>query len=622
MTDAIAQACLWALVGLPSAVGAALLLGPRSRAERVAPLAGVGVAAVTALLAVVAAVARPTVAVPFMAGADVGLGVDGLAAVVAPMVAVVAALVLLAGSADVRESRARFHGLMLLFVAAALLTVTATTVPTLLLAWEVMGATSYGLIGFTWRDEHKVASGLTAFLTTRAADLGLYVAAAAAIAGGAGLDLDSLAGASPGWRDVLALGVLLAALGKAAQLVLAFWLSRAMDGPSPVSALLHSAAMVAMGGYLLLRLSPLLQATSWAGPTAAWAGALTTVALGVVAVGQRDLKQLLAASTSAQLGFVIMAGGLGAVTAGTAHLLAHAATKAALFLAAGAWLSALGTKQLEGLRGTVAGWPVVRVAASVAVLALAGVPPLSLWASKDLVLAAAREQSTALYAVGLVGAAASAAYAGTVLRVLWAPVSEEERGRASAHRGEEEHPRGTVPGALTASVVVLASGAVVLGALALPSVVDVLAGVVGGGVVRPPPWEAIGSGLISVLVIAAVWARPLPQPQWATSWLGLEHAAHVVVVRPTMATARLLDRADHRITAVVSGGAVEGTTALARAAQRIDRQWIHGGVLTLARWVRSAGVLARRPQTGQLHQYYVQAVVLVATGTALLVLVR
>ncbi len=643
----LAQASLWALVGLPTLAGAALLLAPRGRAEGVAPAAGLVAAAATSALAVVVALTRPTVAVPFVAGSDLGLGVDGLAAVVAPTVALVATLVLLAGAVDVRESRARFHGLMLVFLAAALLTVTATTMPTLLLAWEVMGATSYALIGFAWRDERKVGSGLTAFVTTRAADLGLYVAAAAALAGGAGLDLDALASASPGWRDVLALGVLVAALGKAAQLVLAFWLSRAMDGPSPVSALLHSAAMVAMGGYLLLRLSPLLQATSWAGPAAAWAGALTTAALGVVAIGQRDLKQLLAASTSAQLGYVVMAGGLGAVTAGTAHLVAHAVTKAALFLAAGAWLSALGTKQLDGLRGAVAGWPVLRVAASVALLCLAGVPPLALWASKDLVLAAALEQSPTLYAVGLFGAAASAAYAGTALRVLWKPVTRDDVKEAARLRGSEEEPRGIVPVAMTASVAVLATGALVLGVLGVPAISTALAGTVGGEVVHPGTPELLASGLLAIAVVVAVWGRPLPQPRWALSWLGLERAAHVVVVRPTLSTAWFLDRTDQQLTRMVStaaggvvalaggaaasddavlGGAVEGgvdaTGTLARGVYRVDLRWIHGAVLAIARTVRRAGALARRPQTGQLHQYYVQAVVLVATGIVLLVVVR
>ncbi len=620
MTTPTAQALLWALVILPAAAGAVLLLAP-GRLGRLAPALGVATAVLTSGCALAVAAARPEVSVPFVAGSDLAMSVDGLAAVVAPAVALVTALVLLAAAADVRESRARFHGLMLVFAAAALLTVTASTLPTLLLAWEVMGATSYALIGFRWHEERRVGSGLTAFLTTRTADLGLYAAAAAALAGGAGLDLDSLAGGSPGWRDVVALGVLVAALGKAAQLVLAFWLSRAMDGPSAVSALLHSAAMVAMGGYLLLRLQPLLEATGWAATTAAWAGALTTVALGLVAVGQADLKQLLAASTSAQLGYVVLAAGLGATAAGTAHLVAHAATKAGLFLAAGAWLAALGTKQLDGLRGTVARWPVVRIAASVLLLALAGVPPLSLWATKDLVLAAALDQSVALYAVGMLGALLSAAYAGTALRVIWAPVGDEERERAEGLGGTEEEPRGTVPHPVTTAVVVLAAAAAGLGVLALPSVADALAGVVGGAVVVPTTTEIAASAGLAVLVVAGVAWRPLPRPAWALSWLGLERAAHLLVVRPTLATARAAAGADDRL-AVAVDGAGRGATLVAAAVTRADDRVVDGAVRGVAHRARQAGALARRPQTGVLHQYYVQAVALVAAGIVLVVVVR
>jgi NADH-quinone oxidoreductase subunit L len=617
VTPALAQALLWALVLLPAAVAAVLLLAA-GRLGRFAPVVGVSAAVVTAVVAVVVAVARPTVAIPFVAGADLGLRVDGLAVLLVPTVAVVTALVLLAGAAEVRESRARFHGLMLLFAGAALLTVTATTLPTLILAWELMGATSYALIGFRWQEERRVASGLTAFLTTRTADLGLYAAAAAALAGGAGLDLDALASASPGWRDVVALGVLVAALGKAAQLVLAFWLSRAMDGPSPVSALLHSAAMVAMGGYLLLRLTDLLAATGWAATAAAWSGALTAVALGLVAAGQRDLKQLLAASTSAQLGFVVMAAGLGATVAGVTHLVGHAVTKAGLFLAAGAWLAALGTKQLAGLRGTVAAWPVVRVAASAALLSLAGVPPLALWASKDLVLAAALEHSAALYAAGMVGAGLSAAYAGAALRVLWAPVTPEEAEAASDLHGGEEEPRGRVPAAVTTAVVSLAVAAVALGIIAVPAVEDAAAGVVGAEPGPAPTVLALAaSGLLAAAVVAAVWWRPLPQPRWALAWFWLEGAAHLLVVRPTLALARGLARVDDAVAAVPAGGA-RGTAVLARGAAGLDVRGIHGAVLALAGRVRRAGVAARRPQTGLLHQYYVQAVALVAVGAALL----
>ncbi|HEX2858437.1 MAG TPA: proton-conducting transporter membrane subunit, partial [Propionibacteriaceae bacterium] len=522
---------------------------------------------------------------------------------------------------DVREAPARFHGFMLLFAAAVLVTVTATSFPALLLGWEIMGATSYALIGFRWREAHRVTSGLTAFLVTRTADLGLYLAAAAALVGAGSLRLDAAASATPGWRDAIAAGVLVAALGKAAQVVFAFWIARAMDGPSPVSALLHSAAMVAMGGYLLLRVSPLLLATSWAGPATAWAGALTAVALGAAAVGQSDLKLLLAASTSAQLGFVVMAAGLGATAAGTGQLVAHAATKAGLFLAAGAWLSALGTKSLAGLRGTIGDWPAVRIAASAALLSLAGVPPLSLWASKDAVLAAALHHSVPLYLVGLLGAALSAAYAGTVLRVLWAPVDADERRIARTHHGEEEIASGRVPPLLTASVVVLAAAAVGLGVLALPPVARALASTVGGVLVEPSALELAVSTLVSVGVVVLVWRRPLPRPRWARDWLGLEPAAQAVVVRPTLGLARGLARADDALGAALDASG-RGTLALASRASAIDDRWVDGAVRGVARGVRRLAASARRPQTGMLHQYYVQAVALVALGAVLVLLVR
>src|SRR5699024_5543462 len=298
----VANIALVAMLVLPAVVGG-ILMSVR-RARRVAAPAAVVTSAVVVVLAVFVAVEQPEVSTPFMAGADLIIEVTPLAGLVAPVIAGVTLLVLIFSAGHIRDSQARFHGLMLIFAAAALLTVTSGSLPVLLFAWELMGATSYALIGFWWRDHHRVSAGFTAFITTRTADLGLYLAAGAALAGGAGLALDQLAGAPGPWRDVIAAGILIAALGKAAQLPFSFWLSGAMSGPSPVSALLHSAAMVAMGGYLLLRVEPLLAATVWAGPAAAWVGVTSAVLLGCVALAQRELKQLLAASTIAQLGFV------------------------------------------------------------------------------------------------------------------------------------------------------------------------------------------------------------------------------------------------------------------------------------------------------------------------------
>lgn len=612
------QIALWLLVTLPAVVGAALCLAGR-RAERAAAPVSLATAAAGVVLAAVVAATRPAVAAPFVAGTPFALAVDGLSALVVPTVAVVTLLVLLFAAGDITSGRARFHGLMLLFAAAVSVTATATTLPALLLAWELMGATSYALIGFQWREEFRVSAGATAFLTTRAADLGLYAAAAAALAGGGGLALAALPDAGGGWLHLAAAGVLVAALGKAAQLPFAFWLSRAMAGPSPVSALLHSAAMVAMGGYLLLRTAPLLQASGWAAPTAAWVGAATALLLGAVALAQRDLKQLLAASTSAQLGFVVLGAGLSAVAGGAAHLVAHAATKALLFLVAGAWLSALGTKRLPALSGAARRWPVVGVCATVGALALAGVAPLSLWATKDQVLAAARHSSPALYVVGLAAAALSAAYAGKVLFLVW------RRAPADAEQAFDDEERGTrrVNALEQAPLVVLAAGAALLGVLALPPVAGAVRRALGdASAPSAGPLELAGTAVLALVVLAAVWRLRLPEPRWAADWLGLEWAAHAVIVRPALRLAHALARFDDRVldrgvTAVAHAG-----LAVARAAARTDAGGVDAAAEALARGVRRLGSLARRPQTGRLHEYYVQAVAALAVGVALLLVVR
>ena len=239
---------------LPALVGAALATAGRI-AERIAVPVSLAAAAVMAIAATIAAItgAEVTGGVPAMLGASgPDLRVDALAAVVLPTVAWIGFLVLVFATADQTRPAARFHGLMLIFLAAVVVTVTATGLPLLLAAWEVMGATSYALIGFYWQDRNRVAGGFTAFTVTRAGDLGLYLAAGAVIAGGGTWSLSALQSLPGPWVHVAAAGLLAAGLGKAAQLPFSFWISRAMEGPSAVSALLHSAAMVAMGGYLLL----------------------------------------------------------------------------------------------------------------------------------------------------------------------------------------------------------------------------------------------------------------------------------------------------------------------------------------------------------------------------------
>ncbi|TFD27722.1 proton-conducting transporter membrane subunit [Cryobacterium lyxosi] len=633
-------AALWLLVTLPALAGIALCLTGR-RANLVAVPVSLGTAGFTVAAAFVIASFRPSVEVPFLAGASFGLAVDGLSALIVPTVAVITLMVLVFAAAEGTESPARFHGLMLIFAAAVAVTATATTLPTLLFAWEIMGAMSYALIGFHWREDHRVGAGLTAFITTRFGDLGLYLAAGAALAGGAGLGIADLAAAPSPWRHLIAAGILMAAFGKAAQLPFSFWLSRAMEGPSPVSALLHSAAMVAMGGYLLLRLAPLLEVTGWAATTAAWVGALTALLLGAVAVTQTDLKQLLAASTAAQLGFVVLAAGVGSMAGGTTHLIAHASTKALLFLAAGAWLAALGTKQLPALRGAARRWPLVGVTFAVGALSLAGIAPLALWATKDQLLAAALETSTALYVVGLAAAALAAAYAGKALIIVWShPL-------ANARDEYDTEQRGTrhIGAWKRVPLTVLAAGAALLGVLTLPPVGDWVRGVLGAeSEPRPGMLELVGSTLLALLVLGLVAWKGAPRSSWAANWLGLEQMTRVMVVDPLLLLSKrlarfddaVLDRGihvaaravmlgarrlgrfdDHGLDAAVTAAA-RGSIVTGSAAARADTDGVDAAVEAIAGTARRFGVIARRPQTGQLHQYYAQITVVLAVAVILL----
>ncbi|WP_104522495.1 proton-conducting transporter transmembrane domain-containing protein [Blastococcus atacamensis] len=643
-------ATLAALVLLP-AVGAAVLLVSGRRADRVAGPLAIAVTGVAVALAALVAAGRPSVSMPFLGivdGGDLRLVVDGLSAVLVVLVAGIALLVTVFAVADLPgdAARARFFGLLLLFVAAMLATVTAATLPALLLAWEVMGATSYALIGFRWDQPGKLAAGTRAFVTTRAGDLGLYVAAGAALAATGSLVLADLGAAAGGWADVAAAGVLVAALGKSAQLPFSAWLSAAMQGPSPVSALLHSATMVAAGGYLLLRMQPLLAATGWAATAAAWAGALTALVLGAVAVAQSDLKQLLAASTAAQVGFVVLGAGVGATAGGTAQLVGHAAVKAGLFVAAGAWLSALGTKQLAGLRGAARRYPGIGAAATVAALALAGVPPLSLWATKDEVLAGV--QGTALTVVGFAAAVVSAVYAGKILAVVLArPTGEEVL-------DEEEPGTRQVPLRTRTVAGVLAVFAAGLGVLALPTVTDALKTVLDA---EDEPSPGLGDLLLSgalavaVLTLTVLGSRARPAVGRAlerspvAAWAGL---GHLLSPRPALAVARVLAALDDRgidrvvraagsaarqvarLAARADDGGIDravtavaaGTRRVAAASARTDAGLVDGAVRATARAFGRAGDAARRPQTGLLHQYYAQTTAGLGFLLVLLLVVR
>lgn len=549
-----------------------------------------------------------------------GLAVNGLSRVMVVLVPTIAMPVVLYAASSMRADIGlpRLLALLVVFVGAMELLVAAADLLTLIVGWELVGACSWALIAYEWRDPDRVRAARDAFITTRAGDLGLYLAAAAAVAATGSVRFDALAGAHGIALDVIAAGVLLAAAAKSAQLPFSPWLFAAMAGPVPASALLHSATMVAAGAYALARLAPALAPAGWFLPAVAGLGIATALAGGVVASLQSDLKKALAASTSAQYGLMLAAIGAGFPSAAGVHLVTHAAFKALLFLAAGLVLDAAGTGDLAALSRRRLGAALPRVAALFAVgtLALAGVPPLGGAYSKEQVLAAAARAGTWL-APGVLAASLLSAFYAWRLQLL-AFGNRHSAGDPDGARREVSRPSR----AELAGPAALALLSLLAGLLWLPGVARLATRVMGGPLPRGAPWVLAASLATIALAAAACWglrrrgalfAVGLPEPvrERAAAWLGLPSAARRLVVTPVLILARSLARVDDR---VVDAG-VRGAARVGVFVARVFAWWAERGIDRapegLARAVGTAGRAVRRLQTGLVQQYYV----LLAIGT-------
>ena len=337
-----------------------------------------------------------------------GIWLDGLSRTMLVLVPLVALPVAVFAAKYLHSKRryATFFGLLSVFVAAMLGLVLARDLLALTLCWEIVGFTSYLLIGFWMESEDAKRGARSAFLLNRLGDLGLFAAMGLLLAGyagggGAPLDLPSLlvgraffASQHVGLLPLAGAGLVLAAVAKSAQWPLTPWLPRAMAGPTPVSALLHAATLVAAGAYLLARTWPLLTDVL---PLVATVGAVTAVWAAVAALGQTDLKKVLAYSTASQLGYVFVALGTGSPVAAALHLVAHAFFKASLFLNAGivthavqhAATGALDAQDLRQLGGLRRALPLTFGAYCVAAAALVGLPLTTGFLTKEAVLAGA-----------------------------------------------------------------------------------------------------------------------------------------------------------------------------------------------------------------------------------------
>lgn len=368
----------------------------------------------------------------------VGYAVDGLTAMMLVVVGFVALMVMLfsVGYMAGDGGMARYYSVLSLFTASMTGLILADGFIALFIAWELVGACSYLLIGFWFEKPSAAAAAMKAFLVTRIGDVGLFVAIALlwTKTGQTGYSavMAAMPDLAPWVLTASALLLFVGAAGKSAQFPLHVWLPDAMEGPTPVSALIHAATMVAAGVFLVARVWPLFAAA----PTALWVvlgiGTFTAIGAATIGVSQTDIKKVLAYSTISQLGFMFAALGAGAWQAAVLMLVAHAAFKALLFLGSGSVIHGTGTQDMREMGGLAAKMRITNVTWWVGAAALAGIPPLAGFFAKDEVLKGVSETSGVAFGVLVVAAGFTAFYItrATVLTFLGS-----YRGSAHPHEG-------------------------------------------------------------------------------------------------------------------------------------------------------------------------------------------
>ncbi len=312
----------------------------------------------------------------------------------------------------------KFFLYMNLFVFAMTILVLGENLLVTFLGWEGVGTCSYLLIAFWHTRESAATAGKKAFVTNRVGDWGVMLAMFLAFSAVGSLSYTVLnEGAETGTlaastASAIAILLLIGAAGKSAQLPLYLWLPDAMEGPTPVSALIHAATMVTGGVFLLTRINPVIQASyDWVPTTIAWVGGLTALFAATIALAQNDIKKVLAYSTVSQIGYMMLAVGSGAYVAGIFHMVTHAGFKALLFLGAGSVIHGMHEEQDMRRMGALRKFmPITAATFIVGWLAIAGVPPFSGFWSKDEILLYTLADNTPLYIVGIITAVLTAFY--------------------------------------------------------------------------------------------------------------------------------------------------------------------------------------------------------------------
>jgi NADH-quinone oxidoreductase subunit L len=487
------------------------------------------------------------------------------------------------GYMDGDDEERRFFAYMALFVFSMLLLVQSANFLLLLVGWGLVGLCSYLLIGYHQERPAAIAAAKKAFIMNAFGDATMALALFLLIweAGSTSLVFDTVPGDGT-IATLVALGLLGGAVAKSAQVPLHTWLPDAMEGPTPVSALIHAATMVVAGVYMLVRLSPVLEAAPEVQDLAAGLGAITLLLAGLVALVQTDIKRVIAYSTMSQIGYMFLGAGLGAYASGMFHLMTHAFFKALLFLAAGIVIHALAGEQdmrkMGGLRRLL---PRTWLAMLIGALALTGIPPLAGFFSKDSILASALDSGTygqLLFAAGLAGAFLTGLY---TFRMMFIVFGGDPSPYAREHFHTPERG-GEGPFSMTSTVAVLAVLSIVGGWLQFAGLWHPLSDFLAPAaesLVEPSGTQdlvtsilAVGLGLAGVLLAWQLYGvRRVRLPE-ARFWRDLlerkfyfDDAYAFVFYRPAAATARLWTRV---IEGPLIGGSIEGVSTGTRRVGR------------------------------------------------------
>ncbi len=599
------SALTWALLALLTPLGAALVIAlvvPLRR--RGTPAAWLSIAAVmvsfiSAIVLFSNQLAHPHWVtlrtldwLPSTTGtlARIGIRLDGISVPMLLVLATVAMCVQVFSLGYMAEepapARGRYFGYHSLFVFAMGVLVLAPNMLELFLGWELVGLTSYLLIGFYYQKESAARAAIKAFWVTKFADMGLVLGVILLFATTGQFGWDAALPAA--WATPITLLMFLGVMGKSAQFPLHIWLPNAMEGPTPVSALLHAATMVAAGVYLIVRANPLFAQSPVTLTAMAWIGGFTALFAAIVAVVQTDIKRVLAYSTCSQLGYMICALGAGSVMGGFFHLTTHAFFKALLFLAAGSVIHAVHSNDMDHMGGLWNKMRVTSVVFIIAALALAGIPGFAGFFSKDLVLEAVYDKGLWLpFAALMIAAFLTAFYIGRVVFLAFL-------GKPSKH-AKHAHEGGT---AMALPMLLLAAGSVGVGWFGSD-----LARVYGLDYEFHLTPVGMGASTLGLLGIGLAW--------WQYGRVTRSEAFDFLAPVGVLARSGAVDR-------LFETGYRRGLLLLSSAVGWFDR-YIVDGIMNLSGWATiMTGRRLRKLQTGNAQDYVFAviagAVVLAAWG--------